>query len=118
MEILRLLDRSEWIKKYEIQEYRRWSGGFYRKIKIIFIDNTLLFAREYTDESERNYSFHWQSENGAMLTRWDNAPHHKHIVTFPHHQHLRTEEIVASGAISLKEVLEFIGRTLCNFSAQ
>ena len=111
MEILRLLDRSEWISKYEIQEYRRWSGGFYRKVKIIFIDSSVLFAREYADESERSYSFHWQKEDETMLARRDNAPHHKHIVTFPHHQHLSNKKIVESRAISLKEVLELIGMT-------
>ncbi len=46
-----------------------------------------------------------------MLARWDNAPHHKHIATFPHHKHIDSEKIVESGAISLKEVLEFIYRT-------
>lgn len=111
MDILRLLDSSDWIYGYEIQEYRRWEDGFYRKIKIIFADQSVLFAREYVDESERNYSFHWQSEVGAMLARWDNAPHHKHIVTFPHHKHLRSEEIVASSAISLEEILAIIGKT-------
>lgn len=112
MDILRLLDSSGWIDGYEIQEYRRWADGFYRKIKIVFADQSVLFAREYVDESERNYSFHWQSEGGSMLARWDNAPHHKHIATFPHHKHLRSEEIVASGAISLEEILEIIGKTV------
>jgi hypothetical protein len=111
MEILRLLDSADWISGYEIQEYRRWADGFYRKIKIVFADNSVLFAREYSDESERNYSFHWQSEGGAMISRWDNAPHHKHIATFPHHRHRSNEEIVASETSSLKEILEIIGKT-------
>lgn len=111
MEISRLLDESDWIEGYEIQEYRRWSDGFYRKIKIIFVDKSVLFAREYVDASECNYSFHWQSEEGTLLARWDNAPHHKHIATFPHHKHIDSEKIVESGVISLKEVLEFIYRT-------
>ncbi|CAK8724124.1 hypothetical protein GCAAIG_14110 [Candidatus Electronema halotolerans] len=53
MEILRLLDSENWISRYEIQEYRRWAGGFYRKIKIVFADESVLFAREYADESKR-----------------------------------------------------------------
>lgn len=56
MEISRLLDESDWIEGYEMQEYRRWSDGFYRKIKKIFVDKSVLFAREYVDASERNYS--------------------------------------------------------------
>jgi hypothetical protein len=111
MEILRLLDSADWISRYEIQEYRRWAEGFYRKIKVVFVDESVLFAREYADESERNYSFHWQAASGTMISRWDNAPHHKHIATFPHHKHLSSQEIVESGTISLEEILKFIGMT-------
>ena len=40
MDILRLLDASSWKDGYEIQEYRRWTDGFYRKIKIVFADQS------------------------------------------------------------------------------
>jgi hypothetical protein len=40
LDILRLLDSSGWIDGYEIQEYRRWADGFYRKIKIVFADQS------------------------------------------------------------------------------
>jgi uncharacterized protein DUF6516 len=33
------------------------------------------------------YRHHWQAGNGALLKRWDNAPHHPAIDTFPHHLH-------------------------------
>ncbi|MBW6517033.1 MAG: hypothetical protein K0A89_00825 [ANME-2 cluster archaeon] len=31
--------------------------------------------------------YHWQSENGELIERWDNVPHHREIDTFPHHKH-------------------------------
>ncbi|MFP4641687.1 MAG: DUF6516 family protein [Dehalococcoidia bacterium] len=35
---------------------------------------------------------------------WDNAPHHRHLQTFPHHKHTRWE-IKESFKTSLEEVL-------------
>jgi len=36
----------------------------------------VLHAREYADENERTYAYHWQDEENQLRTRWDNAPHH------------------------------------------
>lgn len=33
------------------------------------------------------YSFHWQRKDGTPICRWDNAPHHRDLATFPHHLH-------------------------------
>lgn len=33
------------------------------------------------------YRFHWQDTFGNLLKRWDNAPHHPEIKTFPNHVH-------------------------------
>jgi hypothetical protein len=111
MEILRLLDQANWIIDYEVQDYKQWQNGFYYRLKIQFEDNSVLFVREYADENERNYAFHWQDENYQIITRWDNAPHHRHIVTFPHHKHT-PEGIVESLEISLPEVIEEIQQQL------
>ena len=42
------------------------------------------------------YRHHWQAGNGALLKRWDNAPHHPAIDTFPHHLHDGAEDCVVS----------------------
>ncbi len=107
MEILRLLDQSGWIKKYEVSDYKQWQGGFYYRLKVIFSDNSALFAREYVDETERDYSFHWQDDSNQMIIRWDNAQHHSDISTFPHHKHTK-DGIFESTEISLNEVLKAI----------
>jgi len=33
------------------------------------------------------YKYQWQSSEGKLLKRWDNAPHHKELDTFPDHVH-------------------------------
>ncbi len=108
MDILRLLDQADWIQDYEIQDFRQWSGGAYYKLKIAFKDESILFAREYIDESERNYAFHWQDKNGHLIMRWDNAPHHRNIVTFPHHKHNQENQVLESVEITIKEVIDII----------
>ena len=40
------------------------------------------------------YSFHWQTENRELIKRWDNAPHHPEISTYPHHVHDGSEDSV------------------------
>ena len=40
------------------------------------------------------YSFHWQTENRELIKRWDNAPHHPEISTYPHHLHDGSEDSV------------------------
>jgi hypothetical protein len=83
MEVFSLLDSSPIVLTYKIIDFKFWETGSYVKIQIVLIDNSVLHVREYNDEFERNYSFHWQDSLGAFLLRWDNAPHHKNLKTFP-----------------------------------
>jgi hypothetical protein len=107
MEIFKSLNLSDIIKDFEVSDYRRWQDGYYFKLKITLKDNTVLFAREYADSSERNYSFHWQDAGSKLIVRWDNACHHRHIKTYPHHKHI-DETVRESFEISLNEVLSYI----------
>jgi hypothetical protein len=48
-------------------------------------------------------------ENQAMIFRYDNAPHHKSIQTFPHHKHT-PGQVQASPEPTLHDVLLEIAR--------
>jgi len=108
MDILKLLNLEDRIRHYEVRDFRQWPGGLYYKLKIVFSDQSILFVREYVDESDRNYSFHWQDKDGHLITRWDNAPHHHNIATFPHHKHDKEDNVSGSTELILKEVIEII----------
>ncbi|MFH1907434.1 MAG: DUF6516 family protein [Chloroflexota bacterium] len=43
-------------------------------------------------------------ENQALIFRYDNAPHHKEVKTFPHHKHF-PEEVTTSQEPTLHTVL-------------
>jgi len=107
MEIFRSLKQSSIVNQFEVFDYKRWQNGRYISLKIMLKDKTLLFAREYLDENERYYSFHWQDTEDKLIVRWDNARHHKHIRTYPHHKHIG-ETVTESFEISLHEVLAYI----------
>lgn len=50
------------------------------------------------------YRYQYMNSEMLMLFRYDNAPHHQHILTFPHHKHDK-EQIVASQEPTLEQVL-------------
>lgn len=108
--VLRLLDECKIIKQYTILDSKVGSRFYYIKIEVIFVDNSKLFIREFVSSNEYVYSYHWQDENGNLIIRWDNAPHHKHIKTYPHHKH--TPKVAESYETSLEDVLRAIKRSI------
>jgi hypothetical protein len=109
VEIFRSLEQSPVVSDFEVLEFRTWEEGFYYKIKIGIQDGSLLFAREFYNQNERHYSFHWQDVWGSLLIRWDDAPHHPHLSTFPYHKHIG-ETITESLPVSLSQVLDAIAQ--------
>ncbi|GHB57376.1 toxin-antitoxin system TumE family protein [Persicitalea jodogahamensis] len=81
------------------------------KIRIFFIDQSIL---EYTEvnviqPTKRKYSFQWMKPDYKLLVRWDNAFHHPHIATHPHHNHVNEEKnILESPEMTLMMVLQEI----------
>ena len=107
MEIFLSLERHPEVFSWDTLEFRAWPDGYYYRIAINLSDGSILHAREFFDSRERHYSYHLQNAEGAMLCRWDDAPHHKTIASFPHHRH-EGETIHESAPMSLSQVLDFI----------
>ncbi|BBC22757.1 DUF6516 family protein [Pseudanabaena sp. ABRG5-3] len=55
------------------------------------------------------YRYHYMNDEQVMIFRYDNAPHHTNVSTFPHHKH-DGENIRESGEPSLDQVLLEISR--------
>jgi hypothetical protein len=107
VEILVFLDNSEIVKKYFVKDFITFETGFFIKVIVTFTNNSLLFISEYVDENERNYSYHWQDKNNDIILRFDNAPYHPDIITYPHHLHSGTV-IEPNHKISSLEILSLI----------
>jgi hypothetical protein len=56
----------------------------------------------------QTYRMHWQGEDGGLRRRWDNAPHHQGISTFPHQVHLSPERVASSDPMTIVKVLAFL----------
>ncbi|MBI5214138.1 MAG: hypothetical protein HY960_00125 [Ignavibacteriae bacterium] len=60
------------------------------------------------------YHYSYRDSNGRQVISFDNAPHHKHLTTFPHHKHYypknRYEPMNFDGdiVIALQEILWII----------
>lgn len=112
-EIFKWLDSSEIVSNYEVLEFQEDTESFLLKLKIEFKNKSELFARESINRKLRKYSFHWRSENGQLIMRWDNAKHHKELSTFPHHRHEYSEENVLENIeVGLIDILKLIENQL------
>jgi hypothetical protein len=79
---------------------------------LTFLDGSSLRFMEFVNlkaETKRyKYSYHYQDAKDKLVFRYDMAPHHQEIRTFPHHKHAANGEAVEAAAPSLAEVLEEI----------
>lgn len=91
--------------------------GYFR-VRCILLDGSELELAErftYTRGGPviDKYSYHWQGHDGALICRWDNAPHHREVATFPHHQHVGNDDNVQPHLpLDAFAVLDEIGRRL------
>jgi hypothetical protein len=86
------------------------------KLRLILTDDSFL---DIWLSADGDYAYHWeQRRQRGRLYRWDNAPHHPHVGTFPAHLHDGDEHTLAESHLStvpetaLRDVLTFIRRNL------
>ena len=66
--------------------------------ELFFIDESRLHFIEFVNVKETievyKYSYHYQDRNSDLIFRYDMAPHHRKIKTFPHHKHIHSNNII------------------------
>ena len=84
---------------------------------VIFQDDSVLHFIEFVDVKEPvevyRYSYHYQDHDGSLIFRYDMAPHHKELKTFPHHKHLPDNEVITASEPNLTNVLDEINDLAC-----
>lgn len=84
------------------------------RYKLILADKSLLELTErLVEESGKlswtKYRFHWQDRNTQLIKRWDNAPHHAEVDTFPYHLHDGSEtHVVPHNIVNGIEVVKLV----------
>ena len=57
-----------------------WDGSY--------LDIYEVVSTELTYPLRVSYAYTYIDHQGNLIFRYDNAPHHPEIITFPHHKHL------------------------------
>jgi len=97
------------VQAYEIHRLEQAGSSFRLRAQVSFIDGSRLYVRETIIEgAERKYAYHWQTAEGLLLVRWDNASHWA-VETFPHHKHVGSQQnVLPSYERSLEKVMAVI----------
>jgi len=80
--------------------------------ELLFADESMLHFIEFVNVKETTevykYSYHYQDQNGDLIFRYDMAPHHREMQTFPYHKHTLSNKVVDASCPTLAQVLDEI----------
>lgn len=90
----------------EIEDYTGYIKG-----KFELINGSILYFFEFIEVQNNipaliKYKYQWQSPDGDLLKRWDNASHHRELNTFPDHVH-DPNGVHPSSAMNMETVLDY-----------
>ncbi len=74
---------------------------------ITFKDGSIFHFKEVLLGKNRHYRFHYMDGRNTLISRWDTAPHHKDLQTFPYHIHL-PDGVRECKRVTLLDVLDKI----------
>ena len=109
--IVSLLKQSKVFADIDVLELVDESTVQLLRIRAVLKDASMLYITELHTADFQKYSYHWQNKNGDILIRWDNAPHHKELKTFPHHRH-EGKRVLPSHRITVEEVIAVLKNKL------
>lgn len=108
-EELRSIARSEYPALVSDAVIERTPADAPRNLRVFFVDGGFLDVWL----SEDRYSFHFQSDGDVV--RFDNAPHHDHVDTHPHHRHeggtVADSPLRGKPVEDFRSVMEYLRRT-------
>jgi len=76
---------------------------------IAFVDGSRLAFAEQLPTTRQRFRLHYMDAQDNLIVRWDSAPHHKDLATFPFHKHTRSG-VEEHSAITLLEALDEVAR--------
>jgi len=110
-----LFQYKEIVKSYEIKKFNKIENAYELVASIVFIDDSELFINDYLFlNNKRYYSYHYQNKDKSLIFRYNTAPHHKSMATFPYHKHI-PESVIESKVMSINFIFSeinelFVGR--------
>jgi hypothetical protein len=103
------------VKDIEILDEFITSVSGFLDCRVLIIDGSELYVSEYFTVLENRikrdkYSYHLQ-KNDKLIIRWDNAPHHRELSTFPFHIH-KKNGVQESKEMTVDDILEEISKII------
>lgn len=94
---------------YDLVETQLSAHTGYIEGSVTFTNNARLvyfeFWRQTSAGLERDkYRYHLMDGQNQLVFRYDNAPHHPEIATFPDHKHLPNDLLSESAALNFADV--------------
>ncbi len=84
-------------------------GEALRLILYLKDSTNLRVTEQWNGEVLKCYSYYWLTSDNELKIGWDNATHHTHLETFPHHKHVEhRNNLQPSSETCLEGVMEFI----------
>jgi hypothetical protein len=103
---------QEIIASWAVSHFDREGPDLRLKARVLFTDGSQLHIRQVViDGAILKYAYQWQTREGILIARWDNAEHWPDIVTFPHHKHVHDDggtRVLPSQGADLSLVMEEI----------
>lgn len=84
-------------------------GLGYIRGSIVFFDGSRLEFTEQLPPSRRKYRIHLMNADDQLLVRWDSAPHHQELSSYPFHKHTMRGVEVCKAVTVLEALDEIIG---------
>lgn len=115
---------EKWIQEcpliitYQFQLVRLSPKTGYIEGRAFFIDQSWLSFFEFLslDEQKVNrekYRYQYMTKDNKMIFRYDNAPHHPGIKTFPNHKHVENK-VLDSCSPNINDILLETGNIILN----
>lgn len=103
------INTSAWLieQKSVLTEYDEDADVGFIGGRIQFKDGSVFHFKEVLLGENRHYRFHYMDEENNLISRWDSAPHHRELKTFPYHVH-SPDGVKDCESVSLIEVLDKI----------
>jgi hypothetical protein len=108
----RLQELGELVTSWAIEREIDTNLGIgFIKGHITFVDGSRLEFTEQLPIERRKFRLHYMDARNGLIVRWDSAPHHREMATFPFHRHT-PGGVAEHGPINVIEALDTIVETL------
>lgn len=112
-----VINSSPFVSSYNVSIDKKTNDVAFVSGAIELRDGTTLDFKEFIENKERGiekymYAYNYRSHS-TVIFRYDNSPdpRAKKLETFPHHKHLRNDEIIESHETNISDILKEIEGT-------